>query len=1376
MRLLLLLLLLLSSLKVAHGDDTILVCNGAQSPIAQALVDGLYKRYPPDQSLDCSDAGMQAEENQWQTDRDLCLLAVFAPGGPQICTKLLDVKHQSYVDACALQRILVADAAAGLNARVPTESFVDTQGPLYADYALEVDVPRSTMHSLDGVALLWTSLALQPTAANCTYGGKGGCLGDFMWEPPLTLLSQGALTLAAGGKTLALDGQSLSPDLTLSVPDGTLVRTTRPGSRDTVWAVRAGTGCGTLQMVVRVTWVRSTEPRRGASVGMGGAIGCWKRTMAVVRFDNVAMQCLLPYPLNLLRARLSASPRDLVRALLTQADWASTPDGQRTIKYTPSQADLLLECAAPSGGGIGGTWQHWSPTTPGLCVACTEWNAATLQSTHQRARACNRSLAGEVGLDCCAECRPGYMAVADASVVCAPWCRPGTAYANGGCWACGDGTYSLGGLGACQTCQALGVWNAYADKLRGCVVCDARSTVVAGACVACPVGTRVPPRSNLCTGCGTGAYYLPATGTDCLACPAGTFMDAHASTTTCQTCAANTISRAAATACALCPVGTRHSPNHTVCLPCPPLNAALLPLSVYAQPGCAVSCRAGVAYQRTSPLVPGGCANCSTLAVPIGRFLGPPTAGYVSAWVTCPMTQPCTNAPAHATYTGPSPVAGASQCPFACNAGYTGASCAPCALVGFNASVHQLTGGCGFTCKPFVYVDAALACRQPCVNLLGEALGARVRDYPPSRPRPLYVFNVCGTTQASPVAALPVLRRALWAFLDVRGGAVCGDAVLNTGETCDDGNAVAGDGCGRTCQVEAGLWDCDVIGAPCLPNCGWPLVAAASGDVGLATWGFILPSPAASCDGLRYADVRDLPDRLGWMRAHLVSCDCDGRPYRAVPYANCTAANRGCRICGAGLFHDDVRSVCVACGTTCAPGFAPAASGCGPAPTASNASLADRQLAIGCGACTPPSVGVGAVTYLASPCRYACRRGPGASQDTYCQNAADAVTGICSSFCRPCASALAALQAVPPPTPAGWYPQGCTDGVGYAWAPCDAAALPANAVWSTSATAANDARGCGFACTGNTLAWKGACLPCSSAASSCSPGQHLASCAGGGAACVPCEGALSGDLQAWTSLPPYTACTADCEPGVGFAAQPGGQCQPCTRVVCALGELLRPCVPRADAYCDPCPPLPDYSEFVVPGACVSRCASGYYYDAGGSCRPCAIACVAGFGPSKQCATPDERLSPPACVSCQGALAPGAVWGGACAQVCGRWMLARVVNGSSFCEQCDPATCGVGQGGTCEGVALSLAAGGLYASTRLTCAPCDAPPAGTTFAMAGLCTALVCLPAYAPSPDGTCVPRTTPAAPSTPAPATLVLAGGSSELPALQYPVRSRRHS
>lgn len=50
----------------------------------------------------------------------------------------------------------------------------------------------------------------------------------------------------------------------------------------------------------------------------------------------------------------------------------------------------------------------------------------------------------------------------------------------------------------------------------------------------------------------------------------------------------------------------------------------------------------------------------------------------------------------------------------------------------------------------------------------------------------------------------------------------CGDALMQQGETCDDGNAVAGDGCSATCQVEVALDTFRVNVVSCLVTANAP--------------------------------------------------------------------------------------------------------------------------------------------------------------------------------------------------------------------------------------------------------------------------------------------------------------------------------------------------------------------------------------------------------------------------------------------------------------------------------------------------------------------------------------------------------------------------
>ncbi|HEY4103084.1 MAG TPA: DUF4215 domain-containing protein, partial [Polyangiaceae bacterium] len=48
-------------------------------------------------------------------------------------------------------------------------------------------------------------------------------------------------------------------------------------------------------------------------------------------------------------------------------------------------------------------------------------------------------------------------------------------------------------------------------------------------------------------------------------------------------------------------------------------------------------------------------------------------------------------------------------------------------------------------------------------------------------------------------------------------GPVCGDRIIEAPETCDDGNAVPGDGCSGTCQ-QVGPYTCPTPGQPCVPT------------------------------------------------------------------------------------------------------------------------------------------------------------------------------------------------------------------------------------------------------------------------------------------------------------------------------------------------------------------------------------------------------------------------------------------------------------------------------------------------------------------------------------------------------------------------------
>lgn len=70
------------------------------------------------------------------------------------------------------------------------------------------------------------------------------------------------------------------------------------------------------------------------------------------------------------------------------------------------------------------------------------------------------------------------------------------------------------------------------------------------------------------------------------------------------------------------------------------------------------------------------------------------------------------------------------------------------------------------------------------------------------------VSDIAGALVDAVVSPLTVCTRA-----------ACGDSVVGGGETCDDGNATAGDGCSSSCAIENG-YQCMAPGEPCKAICG----------------------------------------------------------------------------------------------------------------------------------------------------------------------------------------------------------------------------------------------------------------------------------------------------------------------------------------------------------------------------------------------------------------------------------------------------------------------------------------------------------------------------------------------------------------------------
>jgi cysteine-rich repeat protein len=57
---------------------------------------------------------------------------------------------------------------------------------------------------------------------------------------------------------------------------------------------------------------------------------------------------------------------------------------------------------------------------------------------------------------------------------------------------------------------------------------------------------------------------------------------------------------------------------------------------------------------------------------------------------------------------------------------------------------------------------------------------------------------------------------------------VCGDSLIIGSETCDDGNAVSGDGCSNICRIEPG-YNCTINGTLCTTICGDAILTGSEG-------------------------------------------------------------------------------------------------------------------------------------------------------------------------------------------------------------------------------------------------------------------------------------------------------------------------------------------------------------------------------------------------------------------------------------------------------------------------------------------------------------------------------------------------------------------
>jgi cysteine-rich repeat protein len=112
--------------------------------------------------------------------------------------------------------------------------------------------------------------------------------------------------------------------------------------------------------------------------------------------------------------------------------------------------------------------------------------------------------------------------------------------------------------------------------------------------------------------------------------------------------------------------------------------------------------------------------------------------------------------------------------------------------------------GCSATCVP----EVGYSCFDPGLPCKKVVCGDGSIDE--------YVSEV--TTGSGGSAGGPGIPRS--GSAGFAGSGTSGPAIGYAIEQCDDGNAVSGDGCSATCQIEPG-YSCDAAGSPCrMPRCG----------------------------------------------------------------------------------------------------------------------------------------------------------------------------------------------------------------------------------------------------------------------------------------------------------------------------------------------------------------------------------------------------------------------------------------------------------------------------------------------------------------------------------------------------------------------------
>src|SRR3989344_284968 len=84
---------------------------------------------------------------------------------------------------------------------------------------------------------------------------------------------------------------------------------------------------------------------------------------------------------------------------------------------------------------------------------------------------------------------------------------------------------------------------------------------------------------------------------------------------------------------------------------------------------------------------------------------------------------------------------------------------------------------------------------------------------------PEYFFDATLVVNSGPIPFTGFARSGLLSVTQAVSPPLCGNNVINSGETCDDGDTTSGDGCSNLCQIEPG-WTCTGQPSVCNPTGG----------------------------------------------------------------------------------------------------------------------------------------------------------------------------------------------------------------------------------------------------------------------------------------------------------------------------------------------------------------------------------------------------------------------------------------------------------------------------------------------------------------------------------------------------------------------------